>query len=452
MAQSRSGARGSDSVGSRVIALLGSAVGLVLILLVFSTVVVATNVAKNPEISPLDEYVYLDYLSKVPTQGFVRSGEETGELARQEIACRGVLGYGIYGDPCEGTSFDADPLYPYGGRTGADIYAPVYFAVTWVAAQPLVAAGVGLLDAGRLVNILWLSAGAILLLGLLRTLGVRRGVSLGLVLLTMATPAVFWSTTYVSTDAPSLAVSAGLAWAGVAIYRGRLHPLWLPLLGVMAVLFKVQNLAIVGLTAGALLVMRVLDRYRAGTGRRLLADRVIWVSVGTVVAGLAAQVAWLAFRSAETVPGTEAAAIVTSQAPLTLRGLLSESVRFISAVGASGPSDVSPDLMGVLVVYALSALSIAAILVALLRPAAVRPSTLVISAVTLVVALATGPALVIATYVLVGYYIPLPARYGMVLLPAFLACIALFLGSWGRRGSGAIAVVGAAAALVALAT
>jgi predicted branched-subunit amino acid permease len=100
----------------------------------------------------------------------------------------------------------------------------------------------------------------------------------------------------------------------------------------------------------------------------------------------------------------------------------------------------------------LSALSIAAILVALLRPAAVRPSTLVISAVTLVVALATGPALVIATYVLVGYYIPLPARYGMVLLPAFLACIALFLGSWGRRGSGAIAVVGAAAALVALAT
>lgn len=443
------------SLGSRIQALLRSGFGLILILLVFSTVVVATNVSKNPQLSPLDEYVYLDYLSKVPTQGFVRSGEETGELARQEIACRGVLGYGLYGDPCTSATFDQDALYPYNGRTGADIYTPAYFAVTWVVAQPLVGAGVGLLDAGRLVGVLWLFLGSALLLGLLRSLGASRGVSLGLVLVTMATPAVFWATTYVSTDAPSLAVSAGLAWAGVAVYRRRLPSVWFPVLAVIAVLFKVQNLAIVGLVASVLVTLRIVAAHRdrradSGGGpfwAGLLRDRLVWVSVSTVLAVVAAQAAWLAFRSVEALPGVASAGIDSTQLQPSATGMLAESLRFIWTIGASGPAD---DPVGIVAANALTAVAIAAIVVAILRPASTSTEIVVISGATLGIALTMGPALALATYAVAGYYVPLPARYGIVLLPAFVACIALFLGSWGRKGSAVVAIGGAMALALAI--
>ncbi|MBC7594085.1 MAG: hypothetical protein H7288_09130 [Kineosporiaceae bacterium] len=447
-------------VGRWVGSFLRSWLGVAILLLAFSTLMVGTNVAKSPQISPLDEYVYLDYLSKVPSQGFVRSGEETGALARQEIACRGVLGYGgrgYYGDSCNGRSFDSDPLYPYNGLTGADIYAPVYFAVTWLVAQPLVAVGVGLLDAGRWVNALWLWTGSIALWGLLRSLGTRPELALGLVMLALSTPAMFWATTYVSTDAPSLAVSAALAWVAVRIYKGRISPFWLPILSAVAVLFKVQNLALVGLVAGSLLVVSAVDLRRVGPTQstwwaKLFRDRVVWASILSVVAGVAAQAGWLAFRAVQSVPEGGVSSIPTSQAPLTLRALFAESVRFVGGVGASGPSDVSADLMGVLVVYALSGLTVASILGVLLSPRRFRAPVVVISAVTLLIALATGPALVLATYASVGHYIPLPARYGIVLLPVFLVCIAMYLGSWGRRGSIAILVLGIASAVVALLT
>ena len=120
---------------------------------------VSANVVQQKQISPFDEYVYLDYLSKVPTQGFVRSGEETGDLARQEISCRGVQTYGLYGTSCDIGAASPDETFPYSGQTGADIYTPAYFAVTWVLAQPLVWTGVSLLDAGRLVGAVWLFLG-----------------------------------------------------------------------------------------------------------------------------------------------------------------------------------------------------------------------------------------------------------------------------------------------------
>lgn len=46
---------------------------------------------------------------------------------------------------------------------------------------------------------------------------------------------------------------------------------------------------------------------------------------------------------------------------------------------------------------------------------------------TLAVGLLIGPALAISTLVVTGSYFPLPIRYGIVLMPAFVMCAAVFL-------------------------
>lgn len=441
----------------RVRALLASPI---LLLVLVSSLFVAVHVPQNTQISPLDEYVYIDYLSKVPTQGFVRSGEETGDLARSEIACRGVITYGTYGDPCGAPTHDSDSLYPYAGQTGADLYTPLYFATTWVFAQPLVAAGVGLLDAGRLVGMVWLSLGTCLLFGLLRALGTPRPIALGLPLLVVATPAMFWATTYISTDAPTLAVSAGVAWAGVAIHQRRLPALWLPFLAVLAVLFKLQNLGIVGVVAVGLIVMRIVDVSRGhrqtlrgsrglATAKAVVRDRLVWTSLLAVVAVFAAQAAWLVFRSGEALRGVVRAQIDSVQGQFSATSLLSESLKFVFTVGQGGTSG---NLIGIAVAALLTAASLAAIVGVLLRPQGMPASTVVVAGVTLAVALAMGPVLVIATTLAVGYSVPLPERYGISLLPAFIACIGLFLVNSGKRTGTAVAIMGVGAAVLATLT
>lgn len=440
--------------------MLGILVSPIFLLALVSSSFVAVHVPQNTQISPLDEYVYIDYLSKVPTQGFVRSGEETGDLARSEIACRGVINYGTYGDPCGAPTHDSDSLYPYGGQTGADLYTPLYFATTWVIAQPFVAAGVGLLDAGRLVGMVWLSLGTCLLFGLLRALGTPRPVALGLPLLVIATPAIFWATTYISTDAPTLAVCAGVAWAGVAVYQRRLAVWWLPVLAVLAVLFKLQNLGIVGVVAVGLIVITIVDvsrrRSRAirgsrtwATGKIVLRDRLVWTSVVSVVAVFAAQAIWMVFRSGEALRGVVKAQIDSVQNQFSATSLLRESLKFVFTVGQGGASG---NLIGIAVAALLTAASLAAIVGVLLKPQGVPASTVVVAGSTLAVALAMGPALVIATTLAVGYSVPLPERYGISLLPAFIGCIGLFLVDSGKKTGIAVAILGVSAAVLATLT
>lgn len=424
----------------------------VLFLVVLSGAFVLVQAPQNRETSPLDEYVYLDYLSKVPEQGYLRQGEETGAIARQAIACRGVMGYGTYGDSCGSTEFDSDLLYPYAGKTGADLYAPLYFWVTWAVAQPLTMTGVGLLDAGRLVGALWLSLGTCMLYGLLRSLSVPKAVAFGMSAIVVASPAIYWSAIFVSTDAPTLAVGAGVGWAAMASVKGKLPQFVLPVLSAIAVLFKIQNLAIVGIVAAALVALsisRLGDRPASWRQRARYAIRspTLWSAVATVFAALGAQVAWLTFRANEALP-VPPAQIDSVQLPLTRTALVQESVKFLLSVGASS---ASPTLVGLVAAPLLTALTLAAIIGILLRPRSAGVAAVMIAASTLVVALLFGPGLNLATVAIAGYYVPLPPRYGLALLPAFVACMALYL-PHGRRFGWAVAVVGFLFAAVAVVT
>ena len=67
---------------------LAAAITPVIVLAVVSVGLVATDASRNPAFSPFDEYVYLDYLNKFPTEIAEKQGEKTGDFARNEIACR----------------------------------------------------------------------------------------------------------------------------------------------------------------------------------------------------------------------------------------------------------------------------------------------------------------------------------------------------------------------------
>ena len=185
------------------------------------------------------------------------------------------------------------------------------------------------------------------------------------------------------------------------------------------------------------------------TAKAVVRDRLVWTSLLAVVAVFAAQAAWLVFRSGEALRGVVRAQIDSVQGQFSATSLLSESLKFVFTVGQGGTSG---NLIGIAVAALLTAASLAAIVGVLLRPQGMPASTVVVAGVTLAVALAMGPVLVIATTLAVGYSVPLPERYGISLLPAFIACIGLFLVNSGKRTGTAVAIMGVGAAVLATLT
>jgi hypothetical protein len=415
---------------------------------------VSVQAPQHVEFSPYDEYVYFDYLTKVPTQGFVHSGEETGEAARNELSCRGVLNYGGFGEQCNRGSHSVDSTYPYSGETGADIHPPLYFALTWALAQPLTWTGVSLMDAGRLVGGAWLALGTIGLYVLLSLLRVPRWVAVGLSLFVIATPAMYWATTYISTDAPTLALAAGVAAVSVLVAHRRIGWAWLPLVSILVVLFKVQNLVAVGLSClalGAYVLLDAKGKSAAGKAafhvRGIFADARFRSAIAAAVLGIAAQAAWLLVRAQATLPGTEPFKVDTVRLPLTFSSIINEFFRFMWTIGSTG---LSSGLLGILAANILGLVAIATTVGVVLDPRRHPRVQVVIASVTLVMALLMGPALAVAAFSAVGFYFPLPDRYGLVLLPAFVASVGLWLSRY-SRASYAVLSIGSAFALAAIA-
>ena len=413
------------------------------ILIAASLLFVGVQAPQHAQISPYDEYVYLDYLAKVPTQGFVRSGDETGELARNELACRGVLGYGSFGDGCNVGTHSNDKTYPYNGGTGADIYAPPYFWITWLLTRPLVWAGASLLEAGRLVGGIWLALGTSLLYALLRRFSTPKWMAVGLALFVIATPSVYWANTYLSTDAPTIATASLLGILGLRAARTGKGFVWLPIVAAVTVLFKIQNLIAVGFVGVAILAALVVEKWSIPGGRwfsATLRDKRFWIAGLTVLAGILAQAAWLAVRTISTPPGHVAVKVDSVRLPLTVSSFVNEALRFISTQGTTG---ASPGTLATLAGAIVSLFSVAAVL-GLVVAGRTRPvPERIIAWCTLGFALAMGPALVLATSSAVGFYFPLPVRYGLILLPAFIVCIAFWLNRYTRRGPAVVAIVGA---------
>ncbi len=423
------------------------------VLAVASIALVIVQVPQHALVSPIDEYVYIDYLDKVPTQLVVHRGEETGDYARSYLSCHGVRFIGFYPESfCTHWQAEDEARMPNAGKTTADIYTPIYFAVTWVIAQGLKIVGVqDLTEAGRYAGAVWLAPAAILLYLALRRMRVHAMVAGSLGLLMIGSLSAYWANTYISTDATALLAGAMMVFCFTMFVRGsRWAPWVLALSGMLATLAKVQNIMAVSAIALALFLWAVLEvirgrRAEARPWRRLVSDRRVLSAVGTVIVSVAAAGAWMAIRSIIAVGPPPDQGVAT---PLTKYELLQETLKFFPgvAIGAYEPTKVGQEAQ---IASTLMTWVIVGGVLGLLAAAARGSVSEPLAVATFVAAVVCGPLLAIATVKLSGFYFHLPARYGTSLLPIFLACAGLLFtrSVWTRWLTPVVAIAGFAAVM-----
>ncbi|MFJ3489255.1 hypothetical protein [Leifsonia aquatica] len=426
-----------------------SAIGPVL-LIIASLLVGIVQVPGHRGVSPVDEYVYIDYFSKVASQVVVHRGEETGTFARQELGCRGLRLLQPSPDArCELQNAEKDSLFPFHGATSAYIYTPLYFGITRVLAEPLVWAGVGLVDAGRFVGALWLAAAALFLYLALRRLKIHPVAATGVGLLMIGSLPAYWSNTYISTDATALFAGGLMLYLATRVDAGRSR-LWFILGAAFVTLLKVQNLAAVAAAILFLVIRAAVLAYRTRASRagwvgRTFADRRVITSIIALAAAFAGQVVWLAISSAIAIgPSPDMGVTVR---PLGLTQIILQSGLFLDGA-TKGVGDITTFLRGPGLVsnYAVSFVAVAGV-VGLLMASRWGTRRNAVAVATFAAALVSAPILSVVTYVTLGTYVdPPPARYGIALIPFFLACAALLLAKrpwprWIMAGVGTIVFV-----------
>jgi len=385
------------------------------------------NVSAEPtHFSPYDEWVYYDYVTKVPTQLFVRQGETIGEPALEAMACFGDT-YGPRGEACTGPrgTYDDPAAYPQGGVTSADPYTPAYFAITWAIAQPIsFITHASLLTSARAVGALWLAGGLIMLFLLCREFKLRPLIYLGLGLAYIGS--THFAYTYISSDAPSFLMGAGLAWLGVRYANTGRGRWWLVGGAVVATWFKVTNILEVGVIVVALALMALTIRHRASERNHPRPRSLLTTAVFMAIASVLAELLWLGFRAWMRVGDSPNQGV---SGALTPRGIVAYTFTFIF------PSD-RPDALSswpLLLLAPMSGLLLVGVTGWFLvtRGASLNRAW---SVATAAAAVAFAPALAVAMQVLMGEAAPVSSRYGGALVPMFLIALGMImrnkLGVW----------------------
>ncbi|UOE44505.1 hypothetical protein [Agromyces larvae] len=436
----------------------------------------AVTIQHSDAMSPIDEWVYLDYLDKLPTQGVLTPGEEIGPEGLDRMACDGVFPYGPMGAAC-GSSYADVSTFPFGGITSADPYTPFYFGVTRVVGDAIhFVSGVDQLTAWRLTGSLWLAASVLLLWLLLRQWRVSSTAALGLGLAFIASPFAWWTYTYVSTDAPSFLAGAALLFVTTRFVRGTGSLWWIPAIAVLATIFKVTNLLAVGLSALYLVIHGLITvwnrRKQRVSGAEGLAEfggspaegpaparrlrrewLVLIVAAATSVAAILTQFVWLRIHASLRPEG---AAGSSGGNPLGVQELLGQMANFLpgtitSNVNIAGSTGYALPIPG-FAVTPLSWLTIAGVIGAFWALRGVTPRSPLVIAIA-ISSVVFAPALALALYVTTGSYFTLPPRYGASILAGFLLAAGLVIrnrwASWILVGYG-VALLGAMSVLTAL--
>lgn len=400
----------------------------------------------SDQFSPLDEWVYYDYTVKIPTQGVVRQGELIGHEALVGMACNGDS-FGPRGEPCNDVQ-DINASYPQGGKTSADIYTPLYFAITWSLGKVIqFLTGAEFLTAARATGILWLAGGLLVFYRLLELMKVRRVVTLGLGLAIIGAPTTFWANTYISTDAPVFLVGAALLLAGVSAIKGRSSPWWLLPIAVIGILLKVTTVLALGLVVLALVFFVIFANHETAwvAKRRLLIPVVV-----TVAAAGFAQVAWLLIRAQISLGAGPDQGLAQ---PLAWRDIAGMLALFIYPGPLSGNYDPLlriPQIVGAPLVLITIAGIVAFACARFANPLEKSLAFSIVLASTLF-----APLLALGMYLLLGDVFPVIERYAIPLLPAYLLAAAMIIknrvAEWAVLGYGAFLVVFVTACSIAFA-
>ena len=376
--------------------------------------------------SPRDEWVYLDYLEKLPDQGFIHQGEEIGTGPLSRMACDGVRDYGPMGTACDASTGDLSS-FPQQGINTADIYTPLYFATTLVPATAIAAVtGLDLLQAARYTGGLWLAGTMVLLSGLFRSFRVPSVAILGLGLAYIGSPLAWWTYTYISTDAPTLAFAAGALWVARRVIEGTTRPWILVALSVVGVLFKVTNILTVGLVVLYLLITAIRDILRRKRNTKALwrptraETRLIVAAAASAVAALVSQMIWLIIRSMSAVgPSPDQGNLgILGVHELGRLAVMTIPDTLMSNSTITGSGDNSYKIPGY-IVDPLSWICIVGVVGGLIFLSS-RSREPALNIATAIACTLFIPVLAIALSQVQGTYFALPARYGAPLAASML--------------------------------
>lgn len=392
---------------------------LVLLLIIAMPYFATVTLIHTEALSPVDEWVYVDYLRKLPSQGMVHEGELVGLETLRQLACDGVSPFGPIGPPC-GSELPVDE-FPNEGLTSAAPYTPIYFAMTRAVGDALaVLPGVDQTAGWRLTGTLWAAAAIVALYALARDRGVRHGPILAVGIAFVASPFSWWTYSYVSTDAPGFALGALLLLLALRVRSCIAARWWMLGIAALAVAIKLTNLLGVALATLLLLVDAALSARRRAEVRPPLVAALF--PVGGLALGLALQSGWLQFVAATAVSDERADQGIG--VPLTLAELFLQVVHFLPAGLTASPitAYVPP------FAYApLGWLTVAGVLAAAATARSIRADSTALVVATVIGALSAAPLLAVTIQVFTGGYFQLPPRYAATLLPAFLLVTALVL-------------------------
>jgi len=406
------------------------------LVLVFASFVMGFTVTAHHSqaLSPIDEWVYADYLYKLPQQPIIERGEKIGPEALELMACVGVREYGPMGAACRAPHPDISK-FPQHGISSADSYTPIYFVTTWAAAKAIqLVTPFSLVEAARYTGAFWLAGGMLLFWWFLRLFRVHPVVVLGLGLAVIASPFAWWTYTFVSTDAPSFALGTFALIAAVKYVRGQWSGWWLPLIGAVATLVKISNILGVALVCLYLLIEFVLRRLRsrrrgfewARSVRGAGDDGLLVVAIASAVAAIAAEAVWLVIQSAVAIgPGVNQGITI----PLKALDLGQQFVNFLPGTIVSNVHITGSIVPGLPIpeylIIPLSWICIAGVIGAFAHYRWRRTNSSLVYAIA-IAAIFFAPLLAIALS-LMGSYFPIPARYGAVILPGVLLTVGLIV-------------------------
>jgi hypothetical protein len=425
-------------------ALAAEAMCLLLVVIV-GGVAVGLHLRDDRKLSPIDEVQHVDYMVKAGTLHLPRNGEKDGLIARHEAACRGIEAP-YTPPPCASAGSAPDTAFPEDAFDTASSDPPLYYVVTGLAARALHA--VAHLDsyvtAGRLLGIAWLASAMVVLWFMLVEMGAGLVVRTAVGVLLVSTPAVVHAHATVTSDA-TLLLAGAAALLTVLRWERRAGPGWLVIaVALLCALAKVPALLAVGVASLYLLVRAV--RRDSGAGDARPRTQLVGMAVGSTAVSVLTTLVWFWITHRRAVPGapTPPSTALFHATRLQLDQVVRQVGAFLSPV--SHPPLLAPllSVFTVAIIDVLNALVLAGSFgAAAFAGARSRVEALAISTTALM--LIGGPALVVAIYASDHSVLPdIPARYGLALLPAAMACLAALLAkAWARWAAATFAAVAA---------
>lgn len=364
------------------------------------------HVQQIATISPLDELMHIDYLVRGSGPGFLRMSDTFTQEAMDEISCRRHPTQPL--PPCGARPYDPEQ-YSWKGHNLASSHSPHYYVLTGVAARVLraVLPGDSIVTWARVLGSAWLLAGLALILACARRLSVSPWATVPFLAVLALSPATQHAATTVNPDATS--VFAG----GVVLYTTlralqRDGPGWFVLgSSVVAMLLDPGNLLAILAALGTVLFVsgpHLRDRLR-----------LVPPLVGGVLVGEVANRALLAWLGVADYTGNPQD-VLFSISGLTGPMVWGESSLLAMVPPTKGYLFPPLETNGHLVAVAFATLAAVAAVVAVAADSANRVATAMARSGLLALVLG-GPFLVLTRFLLSSSYFPVPARYGLSILP-----------------------------------